>query len=192
MYRTPIYKKWEGMKKRCLNKNERSYKDYGGRGIKICEKWMEFTGFYEDMAESFVEGLSIERIDNNGDYCKENCKWIPVEKQARNKRTVKKFPFRGKLMTIPEIAILVGLKTDTLRARIKKYGWSIEKAVSLPKTTYKGYFKDSRGLWKVEARINGKKHFIGRYETENQAKKARREYMKTLRQPTKRSIRVLT
>jgi len=84
--KTPIYKLWRNMKTRCYNKNISQYKDWGGRGIKVCERWLKFENFYEDMFPSYKKGLSLERIDNNKDYCLENCKWIPKNLQVRNRR----------------------------------------------------------------------------------------------------------
>ena len=83
---TPIYKKWEAMKRRCFNKNERCYKNYGSRGITVCERWLDFINFYEDTKDTFRPDLSLERIDNDGNYTPENCTWIPMSEQAKNKR----------------------------------------------------------------------------------------------------------
>lgn len=132
LYGTPIYKKWEAMKRRCLNKNEKSYSNYGGRGITICDKWLGFRGFYEDMGKSFIAGMSLERIDNNGNYYKENCKWIPMSEQAGNKRSVKLYEYGGRTMSIPEWSKVSGIKYFTLFARIKKYKWSLEEALNTP------------------------------------------------------------
>lgn len=75
------------MKRRCLNNHEKSYKSYGGRGIKICSQWLSFDGFAKDMAATFKRGLSLERVDVNGNYEPSNCKWIPLADQAKNKRS---------------------------------------------------------------------------------------------------------
>lgn len=86
MWGTGIYSSWHHMKQRCLNPNNNRYKCYGGEGKTVCDKWLEFEGFLEDMGPSHVEGLTIERIDNSKGYFKENCKWIPREEQPKNQR----------------------------------------------------------------------------------------------------------
>lgn len=128
---TPIYKKWEAMKRRCYNKNEKSYSNYGGRGIKVCDRWLDFFKFWNDMGNC-VKGESLERIDNNGNYCKENCIWIPMALQAKNKRSVILYEFDGKKLCLADWSRLLKIPRATLRARIKEYKWSIEEALTTP------------------------------------------------------------
>lgn len=83
------YATWQGMKRRCFDEKDKRYARYGGRGITVCKEWVDsFDQFYLDVGAK-PDGYSIERIDNNGNYCKENCKWIPMLEQAKNKGTYK-------------------------------------------------------------------------------------------------------
>lgn len=82
---TSIWVIWMGIKARCLNPNNRAYKNYGGRGIKICNRWLEFTNFYKDMGDR-PEGLQIDRINNDGPYSKKNCRWVTPKENSNNRR----------------------------------------------------------------------------------------------------------
>lgn len=85
---SPTYQSWQHMKQRCLNQKNHAYLNYGGRGIKICERWMDFENFYEDMKER-PEGTSLDRIDNEGDYEPQNCRWATMEEQSQNRNNNK-------------------------------------------------------------------------------------------------------
>lgn len=82
----PVYNAWIGMKDRCYNTNVHNYQAYGGRGIKICERWMKFENFRDDMFPTWQKGLSLDRIDVNGNYEPSNCKWATKSEQAKNRR----------------------------------------------------------------------------------------------------------
>lgn len=85
-----FYHSWRGMKERCLNKNNPKYKRYGGRGICICKDWLEIKNFAEwALRNGWKEGLTIDRIDNDGNYCPNNCRWVSVSENSRKKRTTK-------------------------------------------------------------------------------------------------------
>lgn len=124
---------WVAMKQRCENYTNKNYKDYGGRGIKVCEEWSNyFTAFYDwSISNGYKKGLSIDRIDNNGDYCPENCRWIDHRKQMNNTRRNRFITFNGETKTISEWAKNLGYSSSIIRDRLK-LGWTIEKAITTP------------------------------------------------------------
>lgn len=114
---TPIYAVWRTMLARCKNPNSHKYHLYGARGIKVCDKWKKFEGFFEDMGDRQI-GMTIERIDNNGHYCKENCRWATLKEQARNRRDVLPVTINGVKATLQDIADILGIKYHALYSRL--------------------------------------------------------------------------
>ena len=132
MSHTRLHNIWCGMNNRC-DPNHKNSERYGGRGITICEEWVKFENFRDwSLANGYREGLTIERIDVNGDYCPQNCKWIEFSKQARNRTTTKWVTYMGREMSLAEAAEIAGLPYKAVHYRIKKLGWSVEKALSEP------------------------------------------------------------
>lgn len=129
-----INQAWRSMLYRCDNPHDKRYKDYGGRGIKVCPEWQEFSNFYRDMGSSCREGLSLDRIDNDGNYQPGNCRWATPQEQSRNTRTCTKLTYKGMTKGIIEWANGLGIKADTLHGRIKDYGWDVKLALSLEVT----------------------------------------------------------
>ena len=119
--KTPLYHKWKGMRERCYDPKSKQFHDYGGRGISVCEEWRnDFAAFREWAIENgYEKGLSIDRIDVNGNYCPENCRWITLEEQQRNKRNVKPITWNGETHLLPEWADILGIKYGTLWKRMR-------------------------------------------------------------------------
>ncbi len=130
MSKTPIYQIWRGMKMRCLNKNDSAYKYYGARRITVCDRWLQFENFYKDMGDK-PEGLTIDRIDNNGNYEPRNCKWSTPMEQANNMRNNIILTHNGVTMTLSQWARKLGIGYDTLRKRIKN-GWPVKEILFAP------------------------------------------------------------
>ena len=126
--RTSTYQIWEGIKKRCLSPKCKAFKNYGGRGITICERWLKFENFLLDMGERPI-GLCIERIDNNKGYYPENCCWIDRFQQTKNRRNTRFVEAFNKKQTIQEWSNETGLSYYTIYLRLRR-GLSAEKAVT--------------------------------------------------------------
>lgn len=121
------------MKRRCLNKADLAYPKYGGRGIKICDEWLnDFMSFYSwSMENGYSDDLTLDRIDVNGDYSPTNCRWVDMVVQQNNRTNNVKITFAGEEHTIPEWARITGLTRSAIDHRLKR-GWSVEEALSLP------------------------------------------------------------
>ena len=129
--RTKVYRIWAGMKNRCLNPNAEKYHLWGGRGITVCERWMKFENFLEDMGEPPSIYHSIDRIENNKGYYKENCRWATSKEQCRNTRKNVNITFNNKTQCLADWSIEVNIKSTIIRDRLKR-GWSIENALTVP------------------------------------------------------------
>lgn len=129
---TRIYETWANMLSRCRNPKIRSYRDYGSRGIKVCEEWLEFENFYKwALSSGYKENLTIDRIDVNKDYSPENCRWATTKQQARNKRTSVFITYKGETKVLKDWAIEYKIDSSTLKGRISR-GWRIEDALTKP------------------------------------------------------------
>jgi len=125
------YRSWAGMIQRCTNSNNPAYLNYGGRGITVCDKWLSFENFYRDMGDRPSEKHSLDRIDNNKGYCKENCRWATKKEQSNNRRNLVVLELAGDRHTITEWSVLLGLPWSTIKNRLL-LGWSVEKALTKP------------------------------------------------------------
>lgn len=130
--RHPLYKIWAGILRRCDNTHERNYERYGARGITVCNEWRNYINFKRDMGDGFKPGLSIERIDNSGNYEPSNCRWATRKEQCRNRRSNLMITYRGETKPLAEWADLLGLVYARAQQRILKLGWSVERAFEEP------------------------------------------------------------
>lgn len=128
---TRAYKAWQSMEQRCYNPNNASYQEYGPRGITVCARWLEsFENFYTDMGDPPPKH-SLGRIDNDGHYCPENCRWEDIVTQNRNRRVTPLLTWNGITKPLITWAEEVGLHTETVRGRIQR-GWTVEDALTKP------------------------------------------------------------
>lgn len=139
-YRTKsrLYHIWWNMKTRCYSTCCERYSSYGGRGIKMCDEWKNSYDCFRlwAMENGYSENLTIERIDVNGDYCPENCKWATTKEQGNNRRTNRNITFNGETHTLREWADIVDVPYHVLKGRLNKCNWSIDKAFTTPVKKY--------------------------------------------------------
>lgn len=124
---------WRAMKVRCYSTKSKAYSNYGGRGIAVCDEWKNnLEAFYSwAIAHGYDEHLTLDRIDVNGNYCPENCRWTDRKTQANNTRSNRVIEYDGKRLTIAQWSSETGIKPHTIRRRLE-LGWTIEKALKTP------------------------------------------------------------
>lgn len=125
---TPIYAVWASMQQRCRNPKSVNYKNYGGRGITYSKSWEKFENFYKDMGETYVNGLELDRINNDGNYCKENCRWTTRKVNVNNRRSgtgsgyCKYITHNGKTQNLSDWAKEYGISREGMRQRHNLHG----------------------------------------------------------------------
>lgn len=131
---TKLYHAWNSMKQRCLCETNCNYRDYGGRGITVCDEWKDdFYAFYRwSIANGYSDNLTLDRKDNDGNYTPENCRWVTQKKQSNNRRTNLYLEYNGETHTAAEWGDKLGAKRNCIVSERIKNGWSIEKAVTTP------------------------------------------------------------
>ena len=124
------YKSWTKMRERCNYPKSNRYASHGARGIKVCKRWEKFENFYENMGERPSKDHSIDRVDNNGNYEPENCRWATQKEQANNRRSNRWVTIDGVTKTYTEWCEERGIKRNTVTSRLS-YGWTIERALGI-------------------------------------------------------------
>jgi hypothetical protein len=138
MSRSRFYRTWVGLNVRCNNPKAKGYHNYGGRGIAVL--WRSYMDFYNDMNESYLDHVkihgeqntTIDRKNNNGHYCKQNCEWATIKEQTNKKRTNKYITYQGTTKTLSQWAAHLNYKKATLAARLGQCKWSVDKAFNTP------------------------------------------------------------
>lgn len=163
------------MKTRCSYKNASNFERYGGRGISICERWLSFENFLEDMGDA-PNGFQIDRIDNNKGYYPENCRWVSPSDNCKNTRRNVFLSYREKKMCIADWSVETGIPARTISYRVS-CGMPIDEILNKqktkkPKSEYTGvtYSKNTNGKnWMARKQINGKRKYLGHFKTEELA-----------------------
>lgn len=127
----PLWETWVGMMRRCYVKTRRNYRFYGGRGITVCDRWKKFDEFALDMGER-PKGMTLDRIDNSGNYSPENCRWASFRDQCKNRRSTNFIFHDGKKQCLQDWANEKRINATTIYTRIHKYGWSGKDALETP------------------------------------------------------------
>jgi hypothetical protein len=123
------------MIQRCHSKHNKQYRDYGARGIKVCDFWHVFENFYADMGDPPFKGATLDRKENDKGYSRSNCHWVTRAANNLNRRNTLKYSYLGEERTLRDIAVLCGVRYGTLYQRLITYNWPFEKATGQKETT---------------------------------------------------------
>ena len=131
--RTRLYNIWNNMKQRCINPHGTMFEYYGGRGIAVCPDWLASFSTFQHWALSagYTDDLTLDRIDSDKDYCPENCRWIPMCEQSKNRRNIHQLTFNGKTMSVTEWGKITGFGYQVIKDRLL-HGWTVERTLTEP------------------------------------------------------------
>ena len=138
------YITWLSMKARCENKSSKRYSEWGGRGIFVCERWQNFANFFSDMGSRPSNSHSIDRIDNDGPYSPDNCRWATRKEQNRNQSSNRTLELNGLSKTTAEWSEITGIKSHTILARIDRHGWTVSDALTTPARKMNGPIRNNQ------------------------------------------------
>lgn len=141
--KNPLYRAWRNMKRRCYNKSYISYEHYGGRGIAVCDEWLNNFETFRDwsISHNYSVGLTLDRIDVNKNYSPDNCRWVTWKVQNNNTRFNHLITFNGATKTLTEWCEVLNLPRDPIYTRLNKLGWSVEQALTTPIKVYRKVVK---------------------------------------------------
>lgn len=130
LHKHPLYIKWKGMRRRCFTKTDSAYPRYGGKGITICDEWMEFSVFFDwCLSNGWKPGLTIDRIDNDKGYSPDNCRFATGTEQVRNRKKTVYLEYEGEKKPLTEWCEMFGLNKKTVYNRFHNYGWTDVKEI---------------------------------------------------------------
>ena len=132
--RNPLRTRYNHMKDRCYNPNSKSYHRYGGRGIKVCDEWLNDFSAFESWALSngYSPELKLDRVDNDGDYCPENCEFVTNKKNCQHKGNTRYYTLNGKTQNLAQWCEEMKMPYATVLTRLDRYGWDFERAIATP------------------------------------------------------------
>lgn len=126
------YSRWHNMMDRCYNEKCSSYKNYGSRGIEVCERWHDVSNYVNDIKDGYFDAAQLDRIDNDGDYSPENTKWSTASRNCRNRRNTRFLTHNGKTQSVADWSDETGIDLKLICERIDQHGWSTERALTEP------------------------------------------------------------
>jgi hypothetical protein len=145
--KTPEYRTWQAMKRRCTSPADAHYSSYGGRGIKVCDRWLNsFENFLADMGKKPAPKYTLDRIDNNGNYEPSNCRWATRMEQSSNIRSNRRLLFNGEEKTVAEWARTLGTTSTVIFSRLR-YGWSVEDTLTKPIQPFRALAHTTNGAF---------------------------------------------